>query len=256
MIISTDEDPSLRIESSAIINLRGVSTKLNKYIVFTMQTYKKLIATSCKIFMCVGFHVYPVYIVFRVHDFCSKFPSAKTVELFVGSADLVQKLGLEDQTRGVRKVNKFCHDAAYKLDETAKLMMDTSKLFPKGLNTAKFAIAITAKIDKDTKGNIFTMYSESSTPVLALQVNPFRLVHKDGVVDLDVEEYILGGRLWQTFAIAVNEGFVETLVDCVSVSYKRRKPEFAKYVIKGGQTVLGQQFSGESFKVNVWDGES
>ena len=30
-IISTDEDPSLRIESSAIINLRGVSTKLKKY---------------------------------------------------------------------------------------------------------------------------------------------------------------------------------------------------------------------------------
>ena len=29
-IISTDEDPNLRIESSAIINLRGVSTKLNK----------------------------------------------------------------------------------------------------------------------------------------------------------------------------------------------------------------------------------
>ena len=29
-IISTDEDPSIRIESSAIINLRGVSTKLNK----------------------------------------------------------------------------------------------------------------------------------------------------------------------------------------------------------------------------------
>ena len=30
-ITSTDEDPSLRIESSAIIiNLRGVSTKLNK----------------------------------------------------------------------------------------------------------------------------------------------------------------------------------------------------------------------------------
>ena len=27
IIISTDEDPSLRIESSAIINLRGVSTK-------------------------------------------------------------------------------------------------------------------------------------------------------------------------------------------------------------------------------------
>ena len=33
-IISTDEDPSLQIESSAIINLRGVSTKLNKYKLF------------------------------------------------------------------------------------------------------------------------------------------------------------------------------------------------------------------------------
>ena len=42
-IINTDEDPSLRIESFAIINLRGVSTKLNKYIDFTMQTYKELI---------------------------------------------------------------------------------------------------------------------------------------------------------------------------------------------------------------------
>ena len=29
IIISTNEDPSLRIESSAIINLRGVPTKLN-----------------------------------------------------------------------------------------------------------------------------------------------------------------------------------------------------------------------------------
>ena len=28
IIISTDEDPSLRIESSVMINLRGVSTKL------------------------------------------------------------------------------------------------------------------------------------------------------------------------------------------------------------------------------------
>ena len=42
VLIIPDEDPSLRIESSAITNLRGVSTKLNKYIVFTMQTYKKL----------------------------------------------------------------------------------------------------------------------------------------------------------------------------------------------------------------------
>ena len=36
-IISTDEDPSLRIESSAIINLRGVSTKLNKYLYFNFN---------------------------------------------------------------------------------------------------------------------------------------------------------------------------------------------------------------------------
>ena len=49
IIISTDEDPSLRIESSAIINLRGVSTNLNKYIVFTMQTYKKLKSEVIKI---------------------------------------------------------------------------------------------------------------------------------------------------------------------------------------------------------------
>ena len=36
-IISTDEDTSLRIESSAIINLRGVSTKLNKYIIVCIR---------------------------------------------------------------------------------------------------------------------------------------------------------------------------------------------------------------------------
>ena len=46
---STDEDPSLRTESSTIINLRGVSPKLNKYIVFTMLTYKKL----NKFFVCL-----------------------------------------------------------------------------------------------------------------------------------------------------------------------------------------------------------
>ena len=42
-IISTDEDPSLRIESSAIINLRGVSTKLNKYIAFTCKHTRNLL---------------------------------------------------------------------------------------------------------------------------------------------------------------------------------------------------------------------
>ena len=53
-IISTDEDPSIRIESSAIINLRGVSTKLNKYIVFTVQTYKKLINVICQYYFVLG----------------------------------------------------------------------------------------------------------------------------------------------------------------------------------------------------------
>ena len=43
-IISTDEDPSLRIESSAIINLRGVSTKLNKYTVIQLNFYHWLVA--------------------------------------------------------------------------------------------------------------------------------------------------------------------------------------------------------------------
>ena len=42
-IISTDEDRGLRIESFAVINLRGVST--NKTIIYfiDMQTYKELI---------------------------------------------------------------------------------------------------------------------------------------------------------------------------------------------------------------------
>ena len=64
-IISTDEDPSLRIESSAIINLRGVSTKLNKYIVFTMQTYKKLIIASL------------FYVTF-IHSYCPQKVNHKT----------------------------------------------------------------------------------------------------------------------------------------------------------------------------------
>ena len=59
-IISTDEDPSLRIENSAIINLRGVSTKLNKYIVFTMQTYKKLIIEVMQFKFYTSVHLYCV----------------------------------------------------------------------------------------------------------------------------------------------------------------------------------------------------
>jgi hypothetical protein len=42
-IISTDEDPGLRIESFAVINLRGVSTNKTIIYLITMQTYKELI---------------------------------------------------------------------------------------------------------------------------------------------------------------------------------------------------------------------
>jgi hypothetical protein len=47
-IINTDEDPGLRIESFAVINLRGVST--NKTIIYfiAMQTYKELITVSLR----------------------------------------------------------------------------------------------------------------------------------------------------------------------------------------------------------------
>ena len=41
-VISTDEDPSLRIESFAMINLGGVSTKLYFNLIFTMQTARIL----------------------------------------------------------------------------------------------------------------------------------------------------------------------------------------------------------------------
>ena len=51
IIIGTDEDPSLRIESSVIINLCGVSTKLYFILTFTMQTYKELLSS---IFFKIG----------------------------------------------------------------------------------------------------------------------------------------------------------------------------------------------------------
>ena len=40
-IISTDEDPGLRIESFAVINLRGVSTNKTIICFIAMQTYTK-----------------------------------------------------------------------------------------------------------------------------------------------------------------------------------------------------------------------
>ena len=45
-IISTDEDPGLRIESFAVINLRGVSTNKTIIYLIAMQTYKELIYTE------------------------------------------------------------------------------------------------------------------------------------------------------------------------------------------------------------------
>jgi hypothetical protein len=41
-IISTDEDPGLRIESFAVINLRGVSTSKTIICFIAMQTYKEV----------------------------------------------------------------------------------------------------------------------------------------------------------------------------------------------------------------------
>ena len=42
-IISTDEDPGLRIENFAVINSRGVSTNKTVIYLIAMQTYKELI---------------------------------------------------------------------------------------------------------------------------------------------------------------------------------------------------------------------
>jgi hypothetical protein len=46
-IISTDEDPGLRIESFAVINLRGVSTNKTIIYLIAMQTYKELNTVYC-----------------------------------------------------------------------------------------------------------------------------------------------------------------------------------------------------------------
>ena len=42
IILSTDEDPCLRIESFAVINLRGVSTNKTIICFIAMQTYKEI----------------------------------------------------------------------------------------------------------------------------------------------------------------------------------------------------------------------
>ena len=42
IILSTDEDPGLRIESFAVINLRGVSTNKTIICFIAMQTYKEI----------------------------------------------------------------------------------------------------------------------------------------------------------------------------------------------------------------------
>ena len=93
------------------------------------------------------------------------------------------------------------------------------------------------------------MYSESSTPVLAVQANPLQLEHKNGVIDLNVEEYIKD-EMWHTIAIAVDETSIEVLIDCESVNYLRGpRKTLVNEVISGGQTLLGQRFTGDSFLV-------
>jgi hypothetical protein len=56
-IISTVEDPGLRIESFAVINLRGVSTNKTIICFIAMQTYKELnIMITTAYSMRVGSH--------------------------------------------------------------------------------------------------------------------------------------------------------------------------------------------------------
>ena len=66
-IISTDEDPSLQIKSTAIINLRGVSTKLHKYIVFTNRG--DFCRRCTKITLAHGFVLRILFILFDVKIF-------------------------------------------------------------------------------------------------------------------------------------------------------------------------------------------
>ena len=48
-MINTGKDPSLRSESSAIINLRGVSTKLNKQtVVFNFCVFQHWVQTDTR----------------------------------------------------------------------------------------------------------------------------------------------------------------------------------------------------------------
>ena len=62
--IITDEDSKLRIESFATINLRGVSTKLYSNLIFTMQTYKKLMHDIAGLFDRVH-NLFAVHVHFR-----------------------------------------------------------------------------------------------------------------------------------------------------------------------------------------------
>ena len=64
IIIIADEDSRLRIASFAIINLRGVSTKLYFNLIFTMQTYKKLMHDIAGLFDRVH-DLYAVHVHFR-----------------------------------------------------------------------------------------------------------------------------------------------------------------------------------------------
>ena len=57
-IISTDEDPGLRIECFAVINLRGVSSNQSIICFIAMQTYKELSYDNVQYYSKVKFGTY------------------------------------------------------------------------------------------------------------------------------------------------------------------------------------------------------
>ena len=63
-IISTDEDPSLRIESSAIINLRGVSTKL----ILNLHAMSMYILSVNVIYSLFTDKIHAIYILWKTED--------------------------------------------------------------------------------------------------------------------------------------------------------------------------------------------
>jgi hypothetical protein len=64
-IISTDEDPGLRIESFAVINLRGVSTNKKYYMFYCHANIQR---TYCSRYINIYCYVYCIGIYFLKYD--------------------------------------------------------------------------------------------------------------------------------------------------------------------------------------------